>query len=46
MLQMPDCEEAVQFILRHNILCGNALTMLCVDSKGKDIAGNLIKMEK
>ena len=33
---MPDCEEAVRFILGHNILCGNALTMLRVDTKGND----------
>lgn len=33
---MPDCEEAVRFILKHNILCGNALTMLRVDSEGND----------
>ena len=33
---MTDCEDAVRFILKHNILCGNALTMLRVDSKGND----------
>lgn len=33
---MPDCEEAVRYILRHNILCGNALTMLRVDRNSKD----------
>lgn len=33
---MPDCEEAVRFILGHNILCGNALTMLQVDTEGND----------
>lgn len=33
---MPDCEEAVRFILEHNILCGNALTMLRVDAEGND----------
>lgn len=33
---MADCEEAVRFILRHNILCGNALTMLRVDTEGND----------
>ena len=34
---LPDCEEAVKFILQHNILCGNALSMLKVDSDGNDI---------
>ncbi|MBR6405082.1 MAG: hypothetical protein IKS18_02680 [Lachnospiraceae bacterium] len=33
---MPDCEEAVRFILKHNILCGNALTMMRVDPEGND----------
>lgn len=33
---MPDCEEAVRFILQHNILCGNALSMLRVDEDGND----------
>lgn len=39
---MPDCEEAVRFILQHNILCGNALTMLRVDSKGQDTSEPII----
>lgn len=39
---MPDCEEAIKFILRRNILCGNALTMLCVDAKGNDIENPII----
>ena len=33
---LPDCEEAVMFILQHNILCGNALSLLKVDSEGND----------
>lgn len=33
---MRDCEDAVRYILQHNILCGNALTMLCVDADGND----------
>ena len=33
---MLDCEEAVKYILKHNILCGNALTMLRVDTEGND----------
>lgn len=31
-----DCREAVKFILSRNILCGNALTMKCVDEHGND----------
>ena len=35
-----DCNEqtraAVRFILSRNIVCGNALTLMCVDEKGKD----------
>lgn len=33
---MSDCEDAVRYILQHNILCGNALTMLRVDAGGND----------
>ena len=33
---LSECEEAVMFVLRHNILCGNALTLHKVDSVGKD----------
>ena len=33
---LSDCEDAVMYILQHNILCGNALSMLKVDSEGKD----------
>lgn len=39
---MPDCEEAVRFILHHNILCGNALTMLRVDTEGNDFEEPII----
>ena len=39
---MPDCEEAVRFILEHNILCGNALTMLRVDMEGNDTEDPII----
>lgn len=35
-----DCSDetraAVKFILSHNIVCGNALTLLCVDENGND----------
>ena len=33
---LRDCEDAVRYILQHNILCGNALTMLRVDADGND----------
>lgn len=39
---MLDCEEAVRFILGHNILCGNALTMLRVDTEGNDTEDPII----
>ncbi len=38
----PDCEEAVKYILQHNIICGNAMTFWKVDSEGKDIKGKPI----
>lgn len=31
-----DTREAAKFILRRNIVCGNALSLRCVDEKGKD----------
>lgn len=31
-----DTEKSVLFILSKNIVCGNALTLMCVDDKGKD----------
>ena len=31
-----DCREAVRFILGRNIVCGNALTLMCVDSEQND----------
>ena len=37
-----DCEDAVRFILQHNILCGNALTMLRVDDDGNDTSEPII----
>ena len=37
-----DCEDAVRFILQHNILCGNALTMLRVDDEGNDTSEPII----
>lgn len=38
----PACEEAVRFILQHNILCGNALSMLKVDNEGNDTSEPII----
>ena len=34
--------EAVRYILSKNILCGNALTMMCVDSRQQDTADPII----
>lgn len=31
-----DTREAAKFILNRNIVCGNALSLLCVDENGKD----------
>ncbi len=31
-----ECRQAVRFILNRNIVCGNALTMMCVDENQKD----------
>lgn len=31
-----DCREAIHFILNRNIVCGNALSMMCVDENQKD----------
>ena len=31
-----DTREAAKFILSRNIVCGNALSLRCVDAKGKD----------
>ena len=36
------CEEAVRFILQHNILCGNALSMMRVDENGADTEDPII----
>lgn len=32
-----EMREAARFILRLNIVCGNALTLLCCDDKGKEL---------
>lgn len=31
-----ECQNAVKFILSRNIVCGNALTLMCVDERQKD----------
>ena len=31
-----ECREAARYILRKNILCGNALSLKCVDEQGND----------
>lgn len=31
-----DCQEAIRFILSRNIVCGNALSMKCVNETGQD----------
>ena len=40
-----ECRETVRFILRRNILCGNALTLKQVDSQGKDTEQPIIFSE-
>ncbi len=32
----PECRAAVRFILSRNVVCGNALTMMCVDENQRD----------
>lgn len=31
-----DCRKSVRFILERNIVCGNALSLMCVDENGND----------
>ena len=40
-----ECREAVRYILIHNILCGNALTLKKVDTQGQDTAEPIIFAE-
>ncbi len=40
-----DTCEAAKFILSRNIVCGNALTLLCVDEHGKDTAEPIVFSE-
>lgn len=37
--------EAARFLLRRNIICGNALSMMCVDEKGQDTADPIVFSE-
>ncbi|MCD7918906.1 MAG: hypothetical protein LUG45_02315 [Clostridiales bacterium] len=39
------CREAVRYILRRNILCGNALTMVKVDEAGQDTEAPIVFAE-
>lgn len=32
-----ECRATVRFVLQHNILCGNALDLCCVDEKGEPL---------
>lgn len=40
-----DCKAAVRFILERNIVCGNALTMKCVDENGIEIEEPIVFSE-
>lgn len=40
-----ECRDTVRFILRRNILCGNALTLKQVDSQGQDTESPIIFSE-
>ena len=40
-----DTREAARFILSRNIVCGNALTLMCVDENGNDTAEPIVFSE-
>ena len=40
-----DTEKSIRFILSKNIVCGNALTLMCVDENGKDTDSPIIFSE-
>lgn len=40
-----ECREVIRFILRRNIVCGNALTLRCVDENQKDTKTPIIFSE-
>ena len=37
-----ECDQAIKYVLHHNILCGNALSMLRVDENGTDTVEPII----
>ena len=40
-----DTRAAAKFILSHNIVCGNALSLMCVDENGKDTSEPIVFSE-
>ncbi len=40
-----ECRRAVRFILRRNIVCGNALTLMCVDEHQRDTEESIVFSE-
>lgn len=40
-----ECREAVRFILSRNIVCGNALTLMCVDKNQQDTTEPIVFSE-
>ncbi len=40
-----DTRQSARFILERNIVCGNALTLLCVDEKGQDTKEKIVFSE-
>ena len=40
-----DCRDAVRFILQRNIVCGNALTLMCVDENQQDTNEEIVFSE-
>lgn len=44
-IKSDQIKQVAKFILSKNVLCGNALTMLCVDKKGKDTKKPIIFSE-
>ena len=41
----PDVQKSADFILQRNIVCGNALSLKCVDESGKDTAEPIVFSE-
>ena len=42
---LQETRDAVKYILSKNILCGNALTLMCVDENGKDTSEPIVFSE-